>query len=373
MNQRTRNILIAFSFVLLAVLLWYFSDIVIYILIASVLSVIGRPIKNILEKIHIRNWRMGANLSSALTLLFLWVIIIGFFSFLIPMFASEAKELSNVDVHSIVNYTLDSLQQLRENYPFIKLPSFDEQSLVALAKGELSQAFDLSKVSNVFSSVFGTLGSLLIMSFSVSFILFFFLKEESMFTQGILLFVPEEYETKVKNTLNNTSSLLKRYVIGIVLEILGIMIFDTIGLTVIGLGFSHAVVVATFAGLMNVIPYIGPWIGAIFGVLVAVATNVNAPFMEITLPLIGLVLLVAALSQIADNIVFQPIIYSNSVKAHPLEIFLVILMAGSLAGVPGMILAIPGYTVIRVVLREFFYGFSFVRKLTKNMNIENDK
>ncbi|QZT39016.1 AI-2E family transporter [Halosquirtibacter xylanolyticus] len=372
MNQRTRNILIGIGFIFLALLLWYFSDIVIYILIASVLSVLGRPIKNLLEKIHIRKWRMGDNLSSALTLIALWIVIIGFFSFLIPMFASEAKELSNVNVHSVVAYIKDAAEQLTTNYPFIKLPSLDEQSLVEMAKGELSQAFDLSKMTNIFSSVFGTLGSLLILSFSVSFILFFFLRDENMFTDGIMLFVPSEYESKVRNILHSTSSLLKRYVIGIILEILGIMIFDTIGFTVIGLGFSHAVVVATFAGLMNVVPYVGPWIGAIFGVLVAIATNVQSPFMEVTLPLIGLVLLVAALSQIADNIVFQPLIYSNSVKAQPLEIFLVILMAGSVAGVPGMILAIPGYTVIRVVLREFFYGFSFVRKLTQGMDIADD-
>ncbi|MDC1106782.1 AI-2E family transporter [Prolixibacteraceae bacterium] len=372
MNQRTKNILIGISFILLALLLWYFSDIVVYILIASVLSVLGRPIKNLLDKIHIRKYRMGANLTSGLTLFALWVIIIGFFSFLIPLFASEAKELSNVNVHSVVAYISDASSQLSTNYPFIKLPELDEQSLLEMAKGEFSQVFDLTKVSNVFGSVFGTLGNIMILSFSVSFILFFFLRDENMFTDGIMLFVPNEYETKVKKILHSTSSLLKRYVIGIILEILGIMIFDIVGFTVIGLGFSHAVVVATFAGLMNVIPYIGPWLGAMFGVLVAIATNVHTPFMEVTFPLIGLVLLVAGLSQVVDNIVFQPLIYSNSVKAHPLEIFLVILMAGSIAGIPGMILAIPGYTVIRVVLREFFYGFSFVRKLTQGMGISDD-
>ncbi|MGB0975485.1 MAG: AI-2E family transporter [Prolixibacteraceae bacterium] len=373
MNQRTRNILIAMGFVILALLLWYFSDIVIYILIASVLSVIGKPIKHLLDRIRIAKWKMNTNLSSGLTLLILWVIIIGFFSFLIPMFGSEAKELSNINIHSVVNYISDASKQLTLNYPFIKLPSLEEQSLGEVARSELMQAFDLSQVSNIFSSVFGTLGSLFILCFSVSFILFFFLREEDMFTEGVLLFIPSEYESKVRNILDSTSSLLKRYVIGIVLEVLGIMIFDTIGFTIIGLGFSHAVVVATFAGLMNVVPYIGPWIGAIFGVTVAIATNVHAPFMDVTLPLIGLVLLIAALSQIVDNIVFQPLIYSNSVKAHPLEIFLVILMAGSVAGIPGMILAIPGYTVIRVVLREFFYGFSFVRKLTQNMEPEESE
>jgi predicted PurR-regulated permease PerM len=77
--------------------------------------------------------------------------------------------------------------------------------------------------------------------------------------------------------------------------------------------------------------------------------------------------------QIIDNILFQPLIYSSSVKAHPLEIFLVIMAAGSLAGVLGMFLAIPTYTIIRVIAKEFFDNMKLVRKLTESLNKQNDK
>jgi predicted PurR-regulated permease PerM len=80
-----------------------------------------------------------------------------------------------------------------------------------------------------------------------------------------------------------------------------------------------------------------------------------------------IVVLVFSAANLIDNIILQPIIYSTSVKAHPVEIFLVIIMAGSLAGIPGMILAIPGYTVLRIVAREFLGKFRLVRKLTQNM------
>ncbi|MCC8172941.1 MAG: AI-2E family transporter, partial [Odoribacter sp.] len=69
-----------------------------------------------------------------------------------------------------------------------------------------------------------------------------------------------------------------------------------------------------------------------------------------------------------DNFVFQPFIFCNSAYAHPLEIFLVILMAGSLAGIPGMIFAIPTYTVIRVILREFFSKYKLVKKITQSLD-----
>ena len=131
------------------------------------------------------------------------------------------------------------------------------------------------------------------------------------------------------------------------------------------MGFSHAVVVGVFAGLINVIPYIGPWIGSLFGIVVVISNNLNASFMDVTLPLIALVILVVMVVQFIDNMVFQTIIYSNSIEAHPLEIFFVTMIAGSLAGIPGMILGIPAYTVMRVIASEFLSEFKVIKSLTK--------
>ena len=89
--------------------------------------------------------------------------------------------------------------------------------------------------------------------------------------------------------------------------------------------------------------------------------------MSHTLPLLGFMIIVFGSVQIIDNILFQPLIYSSSVKAHPLEIFLVILAAASLAGILGMILAIPVYTILRVIAKEFFDNMKIVKKLTENL------
>jgi len=72
-------------------------------------------------------------------------------------------------------------------------------------------------------------------------------------------------------------------------------------------------------------------------------------------------------ANLIDNLVLQPLIYSNSVKAHPVEIYLVILIAGSLAGITGMVLAIPFYTVLRIIAKEFFSQFKIVQRLTRNI------
>ena len=117
--------------------------------------------------------------------------------------------------------------------------------------------------------------------------------------------------------------------------------------------------------LINVIPYIGPWIGSLFGIVVVISNNLNASFMDVTLPLIALVVAVVMVVQFIDNMVFQTIIYSNSIEAHPLEIFFVTMIAGSLAGIPGMILGIPAYTVMRVIASEFLSEFKVIKSLTK--------
>ena len=166
--------------------------------------------------------------------------------------------------------------------------------------------------------------------------------------------------------MDSVSFLLKRYLIGILLQILGVMILSVIGFTIIGMEFSHAVVVGVFAGLINVIPYIGPWVGALFGLVVVVANNLGSNFTGVTLPLMIGVVIVVMVVQFIDNMVFQTIIYSNSVRVHPLEIFFVTLIAGSLAGIPGMILGIPTYTVLRVIAGEFLSEFKVIQSLTNS-------
>jgi predicted PurR-regulated permease PerM len=202
------------------------------------------------------------------------------------------------------------------------------------------------------------------MVFSVSFILFYFLKEEDLFRNWILVLAPTNYESRVSNVMDKVGDLLKRYMIGMVLEVFGVMILSIAGFTIAGLGFGHAVVVGVFAGILNVIPYIGPWIAGVFGLVVAVANNLNSSFTDVTLPLMFWMLVVVMVVQFIDNMIIQTVIYSSSIKAHPLEVFFVIMMAGSIAGIPGMILGIPVYTVLRVIAGEFLSEFKIVQQLT---------
>jgi len=204
--------------------------------------------------------------------------------------------------------------------------------------------------------------------FSITFISFFFLKDKHLFDKGVLALVPNKYETKTQKVLKSVRNLIARYLLGVILETIFMMTLLTLGLYLIGVEFHLALLVGMIGGTLNIIPYIGPWIGAAIGIILITTANINLDFYNEIMPLIFKILGVVVVAQLTDNILFQPLIYSKSVKAHPLEIFIVIIVAGSLYGVLGMMLAIPSYTVIRVIAKEFLDEYKFVHTLTHNMD-----
>lgn len=372
MNPRTRNILLGLGAVLFLFLAWYFRSIVTYIIISAVLAMIGRPMVRWLKKIKIRKFKFGATISALITLVSIWILFFAFFRFMIPLLVSEFDELANVDVNEYL-YQLEEPVNQVSNFIYGEDVSLTDGTLMNLFGEKVMSFFKVSQVTDLFGTIAGTLGSLMIALFAISFITFFFLKEEDMFRNGILLLSPVEYEERVSKSLTRIAYLLRRYFIGLILEVVMVMALDTLGLTIVGLEFGDAVVIGMFCGLFNVIPYLGPWLGAFAGVLIGLAININADFIHETLPLIGYMVLVFGSVQVIDNVLFQPLIYSSSVKAHPIEIFLVIMAAGSVAGIVGMILAIPVYTIFRVFGAEFLSEVKLIRKLTENMDKEIEK
>jgi predicted PurR-regulated permease PerM len=364
MDQRVKNIIVALAVVLFGFLVYYFSYIVTYILIAAVLALVGRPLVKKYQKIKYKRFHIGKSVAAFLTLLTLWIGIIGFFGFLIPMIVSEVNQLSSINVQEVVTYINNAVSQLKISFPHLAPNIPAGANLETYLEAQLRGFLNVGEVSHVFGSLATVIGNIFMMFFSVSFILYFFLKEEDLFRNWILVLAPVTFESRVSKVMDKVGNLLKRYLIGIMFQVFGVMVLSITGFTMAGLGFGHAVVVGVFAGILNVIPYIGPWIAATFGLVVAVANNLNSSFTEVTLPLMFWIIIVVMVVQFIDNMVLQTIIYSNSVKAHPLEIFFVILMAGGIAGIPGMILAIPVYTVLRVIAGEFLSEFKIVQQLT---------
>ncbi len=363
-----KYILAGLTFLGVVLALWYFRNIVAYILIAAVVSLIGRPVVNFLLRIKVRSFGLPKWLGAAITLVFMFLILFGFFRLFIPLIINQTQEFSNINFNNISKSLQVPFEYLNEWYARYMPQDKDPISFEELFQNKLMSFMDISLISDAIGGTVGVLGNLFIAFFSISFISFFFLKDETLFSEGIMVFVPPRYEERFVTFFYSAKNLLTRYFAGILLQVTGITILITLGMMIVGLGFQLSAIIGLTAGIMNVIPYLGPLIGASIGLLLGISNNLDLDFYHKLLPLLGYMALVFMVVQIIDNVVFQPLIYGASVKAHPLEIFLVILIAGSLAGIIGMILAIPGYTVLRTFAHEFFYRFKVVQKITETID-----
>ena len=165
--------------------------------------------------------------------------------------------------------------------------------------------------------------------------------------------------------MNKIKELLSRYFVGLLAQLSVLFVIYTVTLLLVGI--ENPLVIAFLCALFNLIPYLGPIIGGVIMILLTMTSHLGSDFSTVILPDVGWVLLGVLIGQLIDNIFSQPLIFSSSVRSHPLEIFLVILIAGLLFGVVGMILAVPGYTVIKVILKEFNSDNKVVKQLTKNL------
>ncbi len=367
MNKTTRYIIVAFTLILAGLVIWRFSSIFVYIIVAFVISMIGTPLVNLLEKIHIRKYRLPRWLSSLFTLFFLWMLMFVFFRIFAPLLANELQYFSNVDVQTVMSSLDEPFSQLEEFVARYNLLGEETQTIEGWATETFTSVISVEKVTDLFSNLVGTVGNIFIAFMAISFISFFFMKEAQLFENAVVAFFPEDKETNVGNAISTISRLLKRYFIGIFLQITGIILLNTAGLSIVGLEFNHAVTIALFSGIFNVVPYVGPLIGLFLGLIIGTAVSIPMDFNTQLVPLLIYITIAMEFTQVIDNVVFQPLIFSKSVRAHPLEIFIVILMAATIGGVVGMIVAIPSYTVLRVIGKEFFGQIKFVRKLTERM------
>jgi predicted PurR-regulated permease PerM len=371
MTATLRNILIFFGILLLLACAWFFRNIVVYILVSGVLSIMGRPLVDLFCRIRIRKWVFPRALSALITLLIIWGVIVLFFVIFVPLVTTQINYFSTIDSEKIVQIIEGPINKVERLIRAFNKEITNDLTIQAYITSKIAGVLNINMIQNFLGSLIDILGNVIVAIFSITFITFFFLKDQRLFFESILMWVPDKYTDNVTRALYSIKRLLTRYFIGIVIQSTCIMILITIGMTIAGIDFQQALVMGLILGILNVIPYVGPWIGLFIAIIMGVASHINQDINTVVVPLVTYMIIVEAVTHLIDNIVFQPVIFSNSVKAHPLEIFVVVLAAGFAAGIPGMILGIPGYTVLRVFAREFFYNFKAVQKITSSLSNEN--
>ena len=368
MNQLARYIILIAATSLVAFLLWYFSSIIIYIVVAAVLSFLGHPLMDLLYRIRFKRFRLPRAVCAAIALLTIWGVFVVFFSVFIPLIVGQLNNFASIDLQQLLGSLQEPMDKVQDTINGF-LPAASAIDLRAAITELAQHLINDSLVQDAFGSVFHMLKGFGVACFAISFITFFFLKSEiNLFAEGLVVLFPKKYEENIKRALVSINKLLVRYFLGIFTDIFCVMSLLTLGLMlVIGFPFKQALLIGLIAGILNMVPYVGP----IFGMLMGFSFGILDVYSGIVSMGIGVLILrmaiVFLLVQILDAAVLQPLIYSNSVRAHPLEIFLVILTAGSIGGILGMIVAIPTYTVLRVLAKEFFNHFRVVQTLTKNI------
>ena len=338
-----------------------FSDLTAYLIISIALSFIGRPLVGLCDRIRIAGRPIGSTIGAILTLVVLFTALSLLVSLFAPLISAEASALAGLDFQGTAR-ELEVL--LVEWLPLLEAQGVDPTAWIDTASlgSALSAALGENGLGGALSSLFSVAGNLVVALFSIAFMTFFFLKDRHLFPSILHALTPDRHMERMQSVLDNSTALLTRYFIGLAAQVAIITTVITSGLLI--LGVPNAFLIGFLAGLLNLIPYVGPLVGAGLGLGIILTTHLQAPELGSLLGKAGIVFLLA---QVVDNLFTQPVIFAGSVKAHPLEIFLLISIAGSLAGITGMMLAIPAYSLLRVVAKEFLGGFKVVQSLTDDL------
>ena len=362
-DRLARYIIVAATLAVLACLCWYFKSVLVYIIVAFVVSLIGQPVMRLLRKIRIRGKSAPDGLLAILTIVLILGTLILVVTQVIPVVTGIVRDAAVLNSVTADGNPLDRVNDwIVSLFPGLG-PDFN---IITILMDKLREVTNLSNVTSVISSVTSFVTSLVVGLFSVVFISFFFVRDETLFRKIVSALVPDRMEGKLAKSLGDIEGLLSRYFVGLLVEMTGVALLDFLGLWIIArLGFSNALGIAFIAGILNVIPYVGPLVGEVVGVVLAVILKYGTGVgLGVNIWVFALIVLAIMLTtQLVDNFVYQPLIYSTSIKASPLEIFIVILLAGHIGGVVGMLVAIPAYTVVRVIASRFFPDLKLVKRL----------
>ncbi len=341
---------------LILYVLYLLSAVITYIILAIILSMMGTPIVRFLHnKLKFKN-----TLAVIVTLILFLGILAGFFFITVPLILDQGKNLSVLNVDQIEQKISLLLTQFKS---FLENHNIDSSALMSETK--LTGASSLNFIPAFINGILGTLSSFGVGLASVLFITFFFLKDRELFLSGFKTVLPDKHEEKILHSLDKIDRLLSRYFIGLLLQLTVIFVLYLIVLLIFGI--PNALVIAFICAILNIIPYIGPMIGTVLAALLVMMSRLGQDFQSEILPVTLYVMLGFWIVQMIDNNFSGPLIFSNSVKSNPLEIFLIVLIAGFLFGVTGMIVAIPLYTMIKVILKEFIPDNTLIKLLTKDI------
>ena len=367
-DKLAKYIIAAAGIGIIGALCWFFRSVIIYILAAVVVSLIAKPVMGGLQKIRIKGKKAPDWFLAAFSLTLVITIILTILTLIIPIVSGILKGISFGNIENAAGQIAVPLSHLND---FLKstFPQLGNEFRIEMLLGqELQKLFDASAISSMIGSATSFLTSLGIGLFSVIFIGFFFIKDDGLFTEIVCALVPDKHEKNTEKAIADIGHLLSRYFIGVMIEVCGVALLNFLGLLIIArMGFNAAIGIAFLTGILNIIPYVGPLMGGVLGTLLCLIlkySSITPLGLDVSFWMFTVILIaIFCFTQLVDNFLYQPVIYSTSIKSKPLEIFIVLLIVGHMGGPLSMIIAIPCYTVVRVIAFRFFRRYKAIRRL----------
>src|SRR5699024_10678760 len=339
--ERIINIVLALASIsLLIYLLFYFSTLVFYAIVAIIISYLLDPLVSRIQAAGINR-----TLGIALTLSALIMVLVWISTNVLPVVVSEMVELaSQLNIQNIQSITQQIEQRLVEKFTFLP-----EHFLSTNITQTLQNFFNLGQLQSALSDLIGLFTNIFWAALVIPFATFFFLKDGSKIRRDILRLVPNKYFETTLSLIDKVETRLGIYFRSVMLQSLIVALASWLGLTIVGL--NNALSVGIAIGLANTIPYFGPMIGYILSIVVSI---IEVGDFSLILPCI----IAIACVQLLDNMVLQPLIFSRSADMHPVAILFIIMVGAQLGGILGMLFAIPVATVIKITVNQIRWSIN---------------
>ncbi len=353
--------------------LYFFTAMAWMLFLGFILSLVARPIFDVLGHWPKGKWAVGKSMKAGLAILTFWLLLAGLVLLVGPTVQQQITALGNTDMEQLsatLQTAFHDLETWMVQQGWLVQNSTEADTHSPLTEALMTQweqFWKSLKVMDLITPALDAFSSTFAIFFGSLFSAFFLLRDRTLFLEKALQLMPRSWHEHVWNVLIETRKTLSRYFLGLGFEVLLVAIMTTLGLWLVGLNFSMALTLGTITGILNLIPYLGPLLGFLVGAMLTLATQLHLPFDTDILPLLLKMSGVYVTVQLIDNFALQPWIYSDSVAAHPLEIFMVIVAGGILGGIPGMMLAVPVYTMVRLVVRRLYDIF---RILYRNAHVK---
>ena len=357
--RKNKGWLVIISLVLFFLAAWYFSTITLYFIISMIIATILRPLADYISNFQLFGLKMPRALAVVASFALLFVVISLFVLLFIPLVSEQVEVLRSINYERSYYQLVGPLSSFESFLIEKELLTQEPGFLVENFKNNLFSAIKITNIGAVVNELLSFTGSFFIGFMAVLFISFFLLYEKGLLRKQIISLIPNSYFEMTITAMYTVEKLLSNYLIGLILQMVAIFSLASIGLSIFGI--KYALTIAIFAAVANIVPFAGPIAGATFGLIVGLSTFGEIPTgQDFTLMSVK-ILSVFVVIQVTDNVLLQPLIFSKSVKAHPLEIFIIIFAGATIAGIPGMIAAIPAYTILRVSGMALIDGYKRFR------------